>query len=391
MKKLAIISEYNPFHNGHNYIQKKSREITNADIVIAIMSGDFVQRGEISLIDKYKRANSAMLSADLVIEMPSFISLQAANLFARKNIEILNKLEIDYLAFGIENISENNFLKTCEKIFENENRINIDTKNFLDEGMSFAKASYLASIKYIENKEFFSANNILALEYLRAIKKLKANIEIVPIKRKNSMNKDVELRKDSFSSSSSIRNNIENIKIKDYLPSLSYNYIKKFKNEYNIFPQNDLLYELFRYKILIEEKNMDDILCYEDGMDNYLKKIAKDEIFYKDFINNSTSQRFTKSRIKRLMINYLLENKTYLNEVDINFIKVLAFNENATKLFKETNLNVIMQKKDIDKLNKENKIIFEQMIKASNLYSMVIGRKFDIDYREKISIKKSSY
>lgn len=390
MKKLAIISEYNPFHNGHNYIQKKSREITNADIVIAIISGDFVQRGEISLIDKYKRANSAMLSADLVIEMPSFISLQAANLFARKNIEILNKLEIDYLAFGIENISEKNFLKTCEKIFENENRINIDTKNFLDEGMSFAKASYLASIKYIENKEFFSANNILALEYLRAIKKLNANIEIVPIKRKNSMNKDVELRKDSFSSSSSIRNNIENIKIKDYLPSLSYNYIKEFKNEYNIFPQNDLLYEIFRYKILIEEKNMDDILCYEDGMENYLKKIAKDEIFYKDFIKNSTSQRFTKSRIKRLMINYLLENKTYLNEVDINFIKVLAFNENATKLFKECKLNVIMQKKDIDKLNKENKIIFEQMIKASNLYSMVIGRKFDSDYREKISIKKSS-
>lgn len=391
MKKLAIISEYNPFHNGHNYIQKKAREITNADIVIAIMSGDFVQRGEISLIDKYKRANSAMLSADLVIEMPSFISLQAANLFARKNIEILNKLEIDYLAFGIENISEKNFLKTCEKIFENENRINIDTKNFLDEGMSFAKASYLASIKYIENKEFFSANNILALEYLRAIKNLKANIEIVPIKRKNSMNKDVELGKDSFSSSSSIRNNIENIKIKDYLPSLSYNYIKKFKNEYNIFPQNDLLYEIFRYKILIEEKNMNDILCYEDGMENYLKKIAKDEIFYKDFINNSTSQRFTKSRIKRLMINYLLENKTYLNEVDINFIKVLAFNENATKLFKECKLNVIMQKKDIEKLNKENKIIFEQMIKASNLYSMIIGRQFDSDYREKISIKKSSY
>ena len=391
MKKLAIISEYNPFHNGHNYIQKKSREITNADIVIAIMSGDFVQRGEISLIDKYKRANSAMLSADLVIEMPSFISLQAANLFARKNIEISNKLEIDYLAFGIENISEKNFLKTCEKIFENENRINIDTKNFLDEGMSFAKASYLASIKYIENKEFFSANNILALEYLRAIKKLKANIEIIPIKRKNSMNKDVELRKDSFSSSSSIRNNIENIKIKDYLPRLSYNYLKEFKNEYNIFPQNDLLYEIFRYKILIEEKNMDDILCYEDGMENYLKKIAKDEIFYKDFIKNSTSQRFTKSRIKRLMINYLLENKTLLNEVDINFIKVLAFNENATKLFKETNLNIIMQKKNIEKLNKENKIIFEQMIKASNLYSMIIGRQFDSDYREKISIKKSSY
>ncbi|MDU6791425.1 MAG: nucleotidyltransferase family protein [Anaerococcus sp.] len=99
MKKLAIISEYNPFHNGHNFIQKKAREITNADLLISIMSGDFVQRGEISLIDKYKRANSAMISADLVIEMPSFISLQAANLFAQKNIEILNKDKETVMSF----------------------------------------------------------------------------------------------------------------------------------------------------------------------------------------------------------------------------------------------------------------------------------------------------
>ncbi|EGC84462.1 hypothetical protein HMPREF9246_0753 [Anaerococcus hydrogenalis ACS-025-V-Sch4] len=126
MKKLAIISEYNPFHNGHNFIQKKAKEITKANLVIAIMSGDFVQRGEPSLIDKYKRADSAMISADLIIEMPSFISLQSANLFARKNIEILNKLKIDYLAFGIENISEEDFFKSVENILNNNE--NIDKK-----------------------------------------------------------------------------------------------------------------------------------------------------------------------------------------------------------------------------------------------------------------------
>ena len=245
MKKLAIISEYNPFHNGHNFIQKKAKQITNADIIISIMSGDFVQRGEISLIDKYKRANAAMISADLVIEMPSFISLQSANLFAKKNIEILNKLKVDYLAFGIENISEEEFFKTCEKLFNNKDKINKGIKNYLDQGLSYAKASYLSSIKYVKNKKFFSANNILALEYFRAIKNLNSNIKSLPIKRQKSMNKDESLKYDFFASSSSIRNNINDIKIKDYLPEISYKYINEFKEQYSSFPNNNYLYNIF--------------------------------------------------------------------------------------------------------------------------------------------------
>lgn len=391
MKKLAIISEYNPFHNGHNYIQKKAREITKADILISIMSGDFVQRGEASIIDKYKRANSAMISADMIIEMPSFISLQAANLFAKKNIEILSKLKIDYIAFGIENINEDEFFYSCKKIFENEDEINKNIKNSLDQGMSYAKASYLASIKYIKNNKFFSANNILALEYQRAIKNLKSNIKAIPIKRLKSMNKDENLKDDFFASSSSIRNNIDKKKIQEYLPKNSYNFLKEFKKEYSFFPNNNFLYELFRYKILIEEKNMEDILCFEEGMDKHLKKIAKESIFYEDFIKNATSQRFTSSRIKRLMLNYLLDNKTYLNDIDLNFIKVLAFNENSKLLLRNTDLNVIIQKKDTKKLNKENKIIYDQIIKASNLYSLIIGRNLDYDYKKKVSIKKSSF
>lgn len=390
MKKLAIISEYNPFHNGHNYIQKKAREITNADLLISIMSGDFVQRGEISLIDKYKRANSAMISADLVIEMPSFISLQAANLFAQKNIEILNKLKIDYLAFGIENIKEKDFFKTCEKLFDNKDKINKDIKTYLKQGMSYAKASYLSSNKYVDDEQFFSANNILALEYFRAIKNLNSNIKALPIKRQKSMNKDENFNFNHFASSSSIRNNINDIKIKEYLPEISYKYINEFKNQYSFFPNNNYLYNLFSYKILIEKRDMKNILCFEEGMDNYLIKMARENKSYEDFIKNSSSQRFTSSRIKRLMINYLLDNKTFLNEIDINFIKVLAFNEKALTLFKETDLDVVIQKKDLEKLDKENKIICEQINKASNLYSLLIGRDFDYDYKQKISIKKSS-
>ena len=257
--------------------------------------------------------------------------------------------------------------------------------------MSYAKASYLASIKYIKNNRFFSANNILALEYQRAIKNLKSNIKAIPIKRLKSMNKDENLKDNFFASSSSIRNNIDKKKIQEYLPKNSYNFLKEFKKEYSFFPNNNFLYELFRYKILIEEKNMTDILCFEEGMDKHLKKIAKESIFYEDFIKNATSQRFTSSRIKRLMLNYLLDNKTYLNDIDLNFIKVLAFNENSKLLLRNTDLNVIIQKKDTKKLNKENKIIYDQIIKASNLYSLIIGRNLDYDYKKKVSIKKSSF
>lgn len=390
MKKLAIISEYNPFHNGHNYIQKKAREITSADILISIMSGDFVQRGEISLIDKYKRANAAMISADLVIEMPSFISLQSANLFAKKNIEILSKLKVDYLAFGIENINEEEFFKTCEKLFDNKDKINKNIKNYLDRGMSYAKASYLSSIKYVKNEKFFSANNILALEYMRGIKNLNSNIKPIPIKRLKSMNKDENLKSDFFASSSSIRNNISDKKIKNYLPEISYKYINEFKDQYSYFPNNNYLYNIFSYKILIEKRKMTDILCFEEGMDNYLIKMARENKSYEEFIKNSTSQRFTSSRIKRLMINYLLDNKTFLNKIDINFIKVLAFNEKALDLFRETDLEIVIQKKDTEKLDKHNKIIYNQINKASNLYSLVLGRDFNYDYKQKISIKKSS-
>lgn len=390
MKKLAIISEYNPFHNGHNFIQKKARELTKADIIISLMSGDFVQRGEPSLIDKYKRADSAMISADLIIEMPSFISLQSANLFARKNIEILDKLKIDYLAFGIENISEEDFFKSVENILNNNENIDKKTKYFLDKGLSFSKASYEASKPYALNEDFFSANNILALEYIRALKNSNSIIKAIPIKRIKSMNKDKNLDKKTFASSTAIRNNINNSNIKSYLPKSSLENIEKFKNQYNNFPDMERLYELFRYKILIEDINMSNILCYEEGMDDYLKKLAEKNFLYNDFINEASSLRFTKSRIKRLMINYLLENTIDLNNIEINFIKVLAFNEKSTRFFKDQAVSILIQKKDEKKLKDNEKIIYYQMIKASNLYSFLINRNMNSDFTQKITIKKSS-
>lgn len=112
MKTLAIISEFNPFHNGHEYLLKKSKELTSANLSISLMSGDYVQRGERAIIDKFSRADSAMKAGfDMVIEMPVHISLQSAEYFAQGSINILDKLNIDYLSFGIENMNPEEFLE----------------------------------------------------------------------------------------------------------------------------------------------------------------------------------------------------------------------------------------------------------------------------------------
>ncbi|EGC84578.1 hypothetical protein HMPREF9246_0754 [Anaerococcus hydrogenalis ACS-025-V-Sch4] len=204
------------------------------------------------------------------------------------------------------------------------------------------------------------------------------------------MNKDKNLDKKTFASSTAIRNNINNSNIKSYLPESSLENIEKFKNQYNNFPDMEKLYELFRYKILIENINMSNILCYEEGMDNYLKKLAEKNFLYNDFINEASSLRFTKSRIKRLMINYLLENTIDLNNIEINFIKVLAFNEKSTRFFKDQAVSILIQKKDEKKLKDNEKIIYDQMIKASNLYSFLINRNMNSDFTQKITIKNSS-
>ena len=146
MKTLAIISEFNPFHNGHEYLLKKSKELTKADLAISLMSGDFVQRGEPAIVDKFSRADMAMKAGcDMIIEMPTHISLQSAEYFALGSIKILDKLNVDYLCFGIENMESEDFLEKSHILLEKEDLLEELTRKHL-ENSSFTKARYDATV-----------------------------------------------------------------------------------------------------------------------------------------------------------------------------------------------------------------------------------------------------
>lgn len=390
MKKLAIISEFNPFHNGHKYLIDKAKEFTKTDLAISLMSGDFVQRGEASLIDKYSRAEAALDNGfDLVIEMPNFISLQSAEFFSYKSIELLNKLKIDYLAFGIENLDSEKFLEISAKIINNNELVEELTKNFIDSKHSFTEARYLALKKFLGVDDFISSNNILALEYIRSISKINPQIKPIPIRRLGANNQDLNIKDEKFASSTSIRRNLSG-NIKNLMPYSSYQKLKDFQENYKI-ASKEKLFDIFKYKLMIEESPIKDSLCYEEGLDNYFRQLLKNNPSYDEFINLAVSRRNTKARVKRLMINYILNNHKYLNEIDFNFVKVLAFNEKATRIFRDIkeDLRIVIRKSDIENLSSDDLLIYENMVKASNLYSLLIERDFNSDFTRNISIKKT--
>ncbi len=381
MKTLGIISEFNPFHNGHRYLLEEAKSELDVDLSVSLMSGDFVQRGEASIMDKYTRARVAVRCGfDLVIEMPNFVSLQAAEFFALKSVAILDKMNIDYLVFGIENISPDIFLANAKKILENQEIIDFKTKNLLSKGISYPKAHNLALSSFV-SEGFLSSNNILALEYIKAIHKINSDMKACPIKRIKTRNKDTEISHNKYASSTAIRNN-QNLNIQTLMPDESYNSLIDFNKKYSPFDY-DYIYRIFRYKILIEDSSMENIIGYEEGLNNYLKKLASLNTSYESFINQSSSQRYTKSRIRRLILNYILDNTIGLNETDISFIKVLAFNEKATNLFKNysKNLDIVINKKSQNNLDNDNLKIYKKNIAASNLYNLGINRELDYDYK----------
>lgn len=380
MKTLGIISEFNPFHNGHKYLLDKAKNELGVDLSVTIMSGDFVQRSEPAIMDKYSRSKTAIESGfDLVIEMPSFVSLQAAEYFALKSVTILDKMNIDYLVFGIENIEPSTFIKYTKTIINHKSTIDSDMKTYLEIGYSYPKAQIKALKKFV-NDDFFSANNILALEYIKSIHRINSKIKPYPIKRIKTKNRDTSINDKIYASSTAIRCNLSP-KIKGLMPEESYNNMINFQKKYKSFNDN-IIYTLFKYKIFLEDIDTKNILGYEEGLENYLKKISNNTKSYTSFLDEAASLRYTKSRIKRFIINCLLANSSDLNDIDINFIKVLAYNKNAIQFFGEISnkINIIINKKDLAKLDNKNLSIYTKMIDSSNLYNLGIGREMNYDF-----------
>ncbi len=311
MKVLGIIAEYNPFHNGHLYHFKKSKELTSADATVAVISGNFTQRGSTSLIDKWKKAKMALNSGvDLVIELPTLYSLSSAENFAEGGIKILDSLGIvNFLSFGAEENNISLLEKIADILLSEPKEYKDVLASELKKGTSFPKARQIAVSKYLKTKSNIleMPNNILGIEYLKALKKCNSRIEPIAISRVSANYNDVSFT-GSIASATAIRELVKSNKLNDLK-----NLMPKYS--YDTLLNCDLVPDItcFEKEIIYTLRKMDinEISLLPDvseGLEFTIKKAANSYNKLNELLNNIKSKRYTYTRLQRILLYAMLRN-----------------------------------------------------------------------------------
>lgn len=312
MNITGIICEYNPFHNGHLYHINQAKELTNPDVLVCVLSGNYNQRGDISIINKFEKTKATLDNGvDLVVELPYIYTTQNAYKFGSTAVNILNRLNCNNLVFG----SETNNLNELNKYAELE----IDVtrlKELMHDGTSYPKAyGLLAGSLY--------PNDILAVTYLKALKD--TNIQPIPIQRTNDY---LSENLDIIASATAIRKAIK--ENKDYTKATPITINNPVFNK-------DLYPYLRQILFTTSRKELQDIFLVNEGIESLLIDNAIKYDNYEDFINNSVTRRYTKSRIQRVCLQILnhIKKEDVNNLPELNYIRVLGFNHKGRELLKQ--------------------------------------------------------
>ena len=375
MKITGLITEYNPFHLGHKLHLENAIKDTNASYTIAIMSGHFVQRGYPALLDKWTRAKIAVLNGvDLVIELPLIYSISSAETFAYGACTILNQTGIvDSLYFGSEHGDISALEEIAEFLINEDFEYKEILKKNLDLGLPYHKArvnSIKSLLPNINASQILSnSNNILGIEYIKALLKLKSSIKPYTIKRVGANYNDSNL--DSIIPSAtairkSLNSNVSIDELKDTLPKETFNELKALKNNnYNfVFPEDTFKY--LKYKILTEGNSLKNLSYVKEGLENKIIKEILSSNSLDELIMGVKSKRYTHTRISRILISYFIGlenyNCTSLIDNEVHYIRPLAFNKKGSTLLKE-----IKKKENIEIITKVPKKINNNLLKLDLL------------------------
>lgn len=404
-KVLGIIAEYNPFHNGHLLHLEKSKKICDAQYSICVMSGNFVQRGNTSIVNKWVKAEMALKSGvDLVLELPTVYSISSAENFAEGAIKLLNSLKIvDTVSFGSEN-SDINVLNRISSVLQEEPKQYLEFLNSeLKKGLSFPKARENAILLYLNNEKYLNIlnqpNNTLAIEYLKALKKYKSHISPISVKREKVFyNSNCIV--DEYASATAIRNMIINEQFNDIrkvVPVSSYNLLMKEIEEGHLV----IDISKFEKEILyaIRSLSADDIKNFPEvteGLENAIKNASNSCNNLSELINIVKSKRYTQTRIQRILL-YILLNITkkdmYLSRRNIPYARILGYSPQGKELISEIykanpKITLITSVKNFldSSNNKTYKYMLNKDILATNIYTLAYSNNStaNLDYTKKI-------
>jgi len=358
MKKIGIICEYNPFHNGHIYHLQKIKEMFPESMIILVMSTSYTMRGEISILNKWDKTSIALnYGVDLVIELPTFYSTNSADTFAEGAIKILNYLNCDYLVFGSESNDINSLIELANIQINNQKYDEL-VKYYMDKGNNYP-TSMSKALNDLGGKNISLPNDLLGLSYVKEIINQKSNIKPITILRTNNYHNE---------GATSIREKINNNEdIKNLVPKET---LDKVITD-NI---NTTYFNLLKYKILSDINNLNTYLDVDEGLDNLIKKYIIKVNSYSELIEKIKTKRYTYNRLNRMFIHILLNIKK--DDVDklkeINYIKILGFSKLGKKHLKDlrekSKIPLITNYSDIT----SNNLNFELYV--TNIYNEIINR-----------------
>lgn len=389
--KLCIISEYNPFHFGHLYHLNESISQTDTDFKVAIISGNFVQRGEPSIINKWKKAKVALSAGfDLVIELPTLYAISSAENFANGSIKIANQIGSDYISFGTESGDLKKLKDLSSLINKNEKEYIANVKEKIAQGFSYPKSQELV-IDEMFGDEFSGVckpNNILGLEYLKSLNAISSNITPITIKRDfdKSSSSDVRALLRTFGFK------IENLK--DKIPDFSYEVLaENIENGNAILSLKAFEKEIIYILRTIDNEKLKTIPDVPDNMLSNLKKIACSTNSLDELITALKNKSITQARIQRILLYVLLgitKSDIELSKRITPYVRVLGMSENGKKMLSDISkdINVITSVKAFEKNCDDSDLLrmLEIDKKATDIYTLAYSKNSvaNLDYTTRI-------
>ena len=372
---VGVIAEYNPFHNGHLYHLKKVKEMFPNSNLILILIGNFTQRGEASIINKWDKAKIALeYGYDLVVELPFLYATQAASIYAKGAIDILNLLNCNYLVFGSESNDINTLDELANLTYDNKEYESL-VKKYNSLGINYPMSCSLA-LKDISGKLINKPNDVLGLEYIKQIKKTSSKIVPICIKRTNEYH-EIKIT-NNIASASFIRKNLnDKNNIKKVMPKS----IIKYINDIN----HDKYFALLKYEILSSD-NLNNYLGVTEGIENKLKKEIINSKNLNEFILKVKSKRYSYSNISRMLLHILCKTKKDDNDLELKYIRVLGLNNNGKKILKESKKNINIP--IITKYKKEYNKLFKNDYKANLIYSLITNYDIKNEFRASIKVNE---
>lgn len=367
MPTVGIIAEYNPFHNGHLYHISKVKEIFPNATIILVLSGHFMQRGETSIINKWSKTKIALHHGiDLVIELPFPFATQAADIFARGSIQILDALKTDYLVFGSES-NDVDKLTSLANLQINSDEYQTIVKKYLDEGLNYPTSLSKATID-ITADTIDTPNDILGISYIKEI--IKSNSKIQPLTIKRTNNYHDENITSNITSATSIRKSLKlNIKVDDYIPEET----SKYLNEQLFFIEDYFPY--LKYQILNNINDLNKFQTVDEGIENRIKRYIVEATSLDELISKIKTKRYTYNKIRRMlthiMCNFTKEEASLFK--NINYLRVLGFSDKG-----QTYLNKIKKSLPlslITKFTKEHDKMLDLELRATSVYASILNEE----------------